>query len=745
MTIHSKLTTRSEKARLSAVFRSTSLLQRLVLVLALTIPLCILTWFCWNQRMEVLKGANQTAERSVVALEQHAANMLDVHMLVLRQLDDLTKEKSRAQIKSDVRLGESVAAITREFPQVSVVGIADPDGRITLSSVKEAAEGASVSDRDFFLAHKNGALTGLYISEAFTGRLNGERQFSISLRRLTPAGEFAGIIFATVPLKHFTHFWERFTPPEGYLIPLVRNDGLVIVRYPSLDSPRRLNPEGPFMRRMQQSATGLYTAVSQVDGIERINAFSKVKSYPLFISFSVETAYVLRDWRRESLLAAFMAVFSALLLAALWLAVVRQLHEQRISVERWREIAEDLKLEVGRREDAEEALRQSQKMEVVGQLAGGIAHDFNNMLAGLAGNLQLMRRRLDQGLLEELPRYVGAAEAITSRAAAMTQRLLAFSRRQTLEPAPLDLKKQIETMHELITRTVGPSILVRTVFSSDPCHTLCDPNQFDSALLNLAINARDSMPDGGNLVISATQTYLTALHAAALQLPAGPAYVVVSVKDTGVGMSAEITERAFEPFFTTKPSGEGTGLGLSMVYGFVAQSGGRVKIDSTPDVGTEISIYLPAFEGELLPPAPALKIVDTGQSKSDICILLVDDEVMVRETLTEFLLDLGYRVIQAGDGAQGLAVLRSVEPISLLISDVGLPGHMNGRQLADVAREHRPELKVLFITGYADKAASANGLAGKDMEVMIKPFGLDEFEHKVSAMTAAVRHLQPAS
>ncbi|MDB5887082.1 MAG: Blue-light-activated protein [Polaromonas sp.] len=734
----SKTITPPERFSLSAVLRSTSRWQRVLLALGLTIPLLLLLWFCWHQRVKVLQEANGTATRSVVALEQHAANMLDVHMLILRQLDELTQGKSGSQINADAQLGQSVARLTREFPQVSVVGMADADGRIRLSSVEGATRGASVGDRDYFLAHKNAAAKGIYVGEAFTGRLNGVRQFSISLSRFTDSGSFNGIIFATVPLQHFTQFWEQFTPSAGYLIPLVRNDGALIVRYPSLDSPARLSPQGPFMTQLRQSRRGLYKAVSQIDGVERINAYSQVRNYPLYISYSVETAVVLSQWWRESLLAAGMAVFSSLILAALWLAVVRQMHEQRVSVTRWRVIAEDLRLEVGRREIAEEALRQSQKMEAVGQLAGGIAHDFNNLLAGLVGNLQLMRRRLDQGLAKDLPRYVAAAESITIKAAAMTQRLLAFSRRQTLAPAPLDVKKQVEAMHELITRTVGPSIRVRTMFAPEPCKTLCDPNQFDSALLNLAVNARDAMPDGGDLTITAARAQLTAEQAGALQLAADLAYVVVSVNDNGAGMTPKIIERAFEPFFTTKPTGQGTGLGLSMVYGFVTQSGGQVKINSQLGVGTEVSIYLPAHEGEMPPSTPALKAADTCQSKADTCILLVDDEIMVRETLAEVLIEQGYRVMQAANGAQGLEVLQSTQRIDLLISDVGLPGHMNGRQLADAGRKLRPELKILFITGYADRAASAGGLAGQDMEVMIKPFGLDEFERKVSDMTSAL-------
>ncbi len=715
----------------------TSLLQRVLLVFALTLPLLLAAWYCWQQRVQALQEANRTAAQSVVALEQHAANMLDVHTLILRQLTDLTQGKSGSEINGDARLRETVTSLTKDFPQVSVVGMADADGRVWLNSIQSAPKNASVADRDYFLVHKNGVSQGLYISEAFTGRLNGERQFSLSLRRFTASGDFDGIIYATVLLKYLTQFWEQFTPLAGHLIPLVKSDGSVIAHYPLPKGPARLNLQGQFMTQLQKSPRGLYTAVSQVDGIERINAFSQVENYPLHIGFSVETAYVLRDWWNESLIAASLALVLALTLAALWLAVVRQSHEQRVSATRWQVIAEDLNIEVRRRKDAEEAMRHSQKMEAVGQLAGGIAHDFNNFLSALVNNLQLMRRRLDKGHVDELPRYVAAAETIASKASAMTQRLLAFSRRQTLAPAPLDVNERIEAMHELITQTAGPSIRVRSEFTQDSCTTLCDPNQLDSALLNLAINARDAMPDGGDLTITTTRTYLTVVQAAALQLPADPAYVLVRVKDSGAGMTVQTIERAFEPFFTTKPIGQGTGLGLSMVYGFVTQSGGQIKIDSQPGAGTELSIYLPAYEGAMLssPLTHALETSHSRPSIREVCILLVDDQIMVREPLAEALVELGYRVIQAGDGAQGFNVLNSSQRVDLLISDVGLPGHMNGRQLADAGRKLRPELKVLFITGYADKFASAGGLAGQDMEVMIKPFGLSEFERKVSAMT----------
>lgn len=722
-----------ERIRLGQLLRATSWPQRLLLLLALLLPLALAGWFAAYQRGRVIEEAQQSASHSVIALEQHAANVLDTHSIILRELDGLTRGRSWDQLGADRHLRRTLAELTREFDQVSAIGMVDANGTLRLSSANDQLM-PSVAERDYFLAHKNGAARGLFVGDAYIARGTGLRQFAISIARFTPSGAFDGVIFAAVPLEHFIVFWKEFMPSGGYIIPLLRSDGTLIVRYPAMDGPRRLDPTGPFMSQVRRSPRGLYTAVSGVDGIERINAYSQIRSYPLYISFSVETSRVLRGWSRQTMTAAAMGVLSAATLAALWLAVVGQSHQQRLAAARWREIAGDLEREVSRREQAEEAMRQSHKMEAVGQLAGGIAHDFNNLLAAIVGNLDLMRMHLERGRVEDLPRYLEAAESVAGKAGAMTQHLLAFSRRQTLAPALLDVNERVASMKPLIASTVGPSILIRTAFAPRPCTTVCDPNQLDNALLNLAINARDAMPDGGELVLATARTSLDAAQAAALGLPAAD-YVTVSIKDTGAGMEPEVIQRAFDPFFTTKPIGEGTGLGLSMVYGFVAQSGGQVKIHSAPGAGTTVTIYLPMQEGEIRA-QPAPRRLDSPRPTGKSHVLLVDDEQAVREPLAEVLTDLGYGVTQSADAAQGLAVLKSGEPVDLLVSDVGLPGHMSGRQLAEAGRELRPGLKVMFITGYADKATSAGSLTGNGMEVMIKPFNLNDFAYRVAAMIA---------
>jgi PAS domain S-box-containing protein len=381
----------------------------------------------------------------------------------------------------------------------------------------------------------------------------------------------------------------------------------------------------------------------------------------------------------------------------------------------------------------EEQFRQAQKMEAVGQLTGGLAHDFNNLLAGISGSLEMMETRIRQGRLGELDRYMVAAKGATRRAAALTHRLLAFSRRQTLDPKPTDVNRLVTGMQELVQRTVGPGAPIEVVAAPGLWPVLVDPHQLESALLNLCINARDAMPEGGRITIETANTWLDAQAARRQDMPEGQS-VSLCVTDTGVGMSADVLARAFEPFFTTKPIGEGTGLGLSMIYGFARQSGGRVRIQSEPGKGTTVCIHLPRHHGEAVEDAgpEATRVVARGeQGKS---VLVVDDEPTVRMLLTDILEELGYSAIEAADSAAGLEILQSDTRIDLLITDVGLPGGMNGRQMADAGRVSRAALKVLFITGYAETAVLGSGHLQPGMAVLTKPFAMETMAERIRAM-----------
>ncbi|MCK9745875.1 response regulator [Pseudomonas syringae pv. syringae] len=383
---------------------------------------------------------------------------------------------------------------------------------------------------------------------------------------------------------------------------------------------------------------------------------------------------------------------------------------------------------------AEEALIQSQKMEAVGQLTGGLAHDFNNLLMGVTGNMELLLSRIRQERFTELDRYINAALEGSRRAASLTHRLLAFSRRQTLAPKATDIDLLVAGMDELIRRTVGPAIDMQVNASRGLWATLVDPHQLENSLLNLCINAKDAMPDGGKLLIQTGNRHLTAVTATKYQLPTGR-YVELSVSDTGTGMSNDVMARAFDPFFTTKPIGMGTGLGLSMIYGFARQSGGGVYITSKVGEGSKVCILLPMHEGE----AETMVFDDSplqvpASSTSDETILVVDDEPAVRLLIAELLEDLGYIVLQAERGADALTILQSKAAIDLLITDVGLPGGMNGRQVADAARDVRPDLKILFVTGYAENAALAHDTLEPGMHVLPKPFAIAELIGRVTEL-----------
>jgi PAS domain S-box-containing protein len=383
---------------------------------------------------------------------------------------------------------------------------------------------------------------------------------------------------------------------------------------------------------------------------------------------------------------------------------------------------------------AEAILRQSQKMEAVGQLTGGLAHDFNNLLTGITGSLELMAVRLAQGRVVELDRYLQLAQDSAKRAASLTHRLLAFSRRQTLDPKPTDINLLVNGMHELILRTVSPAVTVNVLSTPGLWAVLADPNQLENALLNLCINARDAMPDGGTLGIETSNRVLGDSEARELELRAGD-YVSLRVCDTGGGMTADVIERAFDPFFTTKPIGEGTGLGLSMVYGFVRQSGGQARIRSQPGQGTEVCLYLPRYAGDqkVFEPSVGERKAQRGDGQT---VLVVDDEAGVRTLINEVLEELGYHVLQAEHGAAGLQILESSHRVDLLLTDVGLPGGMNGRQLADAALVNRPDLKVLFITGYAENAVIGAGHLKPGMHILTKPFSLETLGSRIREIIA---------
>jgi signal transduction histidine kinase/ActR/RegA family two-component response regulator len=416
-------------------------------------------------------------------------------------------------------------------------------------------------------------------------------------------------------------------------------------------------------------------------------------------------------------------------------ALAYEADERRAAEDALRQLNETLAERIAARtaelEHAHEQLRQAQKMEAIGQLTGGIAHDFNNILAVMSGNVEIMQLLQSQQKGADIGRYLASTMKSVERAAALTHRLLAFSRRQALDPRPTDVNRLIVSMADLVRSTVGPAINVSTHLAGDLWHTICDQHQLENALLNLVINARDAMPQGGRLTI-------TTANVAQDERPAGMKQVnciVMSVADSGTGMPPDVLKRAFDPFFTTKPQGQGTGLGLSMVYGFVSQSGGDVQITSAPGEGTTVRIYLPARQDAGIPEEPAAVVGEHHRPAADSTILVVDDESDIRGMIVERLSEQGYTVLQAEDGPKALQVLASAPQVELLVTDIGLPGGMNGRQLADRVRRERENIKVLLITGYADVGVVGNSQLEFGTELMTKPFRMEAFVDKVRSMT----------
>ena len=392
-----------------------------------------------------------------------------------------------------------------------------------------------------------------------------------------------------------------------------------------------------------------------------------------------------------------------------------------------------LQSEMFERERAEEALRHAQKMEAVGQLTGGIAHDFNNMLTGIIGSLDLMQRYIDNGRSAEIGRFTEAAVSSAKRAAALTHRLLAFSRRQSLDRQPLDPNQLVQSLQELFNHTKGEHIELKLALGEGVWPVNTDASQLENALLNLVINARDAMPHGGELLIETANSYLDGSDIRTLEPVKAGDYVMLGVSDNGAGMSPRVLAKAFDPFFTTKPIGQGTGLGLSMIYGFAQQSGGHVTITSEPNQGTSVRLYLPRLYA-----APEEKPVTDGNGEAPCAmagetVVVVEDDPAVRMLVLNVLGELGYTAFEAEDAKSALPLLESPIRVDLLVTDVGLPG-MNGRQLAEIARQQRPQLKVLFMTGYAEKAAERQGFLEAGMDLMAKPFSIDDLAQKIRQM-----------
>jgi two-component system NtrC family sensor kinase len=651
--------------------------------------------------------------------------------LAARYTDQMVNVPDATIRTHEREFNQRLKILTNAMPQLLDIWITGADGKPLVSGTVYPMPSLDVNDREYFNALKDNPNLLLYVSELLDSRVEGFKFFSYSKRRSSPDGmkTFNGVITISAKPDYFVQFYSNLPRLDSDIVQLVRDDGALLARFPSdRDFPRRFPPGSETAAALKTGNSGLIEATSAIDGRQRIFAYRRLPNVNVFTLVGINRESIIEEWLTKLAYYLIFGIPATLALFALSVIALRRTRGATVALAQ-------LQREVTRRERTEEALRQSQKMEAVGRLTGGIAHDFNNLLTAILGNVDLALRRVPDGD-ERLKRTLNSARQASQRAAILIQRLLAYSRQHPLEEKAVDLNKLVQGMSELLRRSIGENITVETVLAGGLWKTAIDPNQLENAILNLAINARDAMPNGGRLTIETANTYLDEAYAAAQggDIAAGQ-YVMLAITDSGSGMTKEVLERAFEPFFTTKPTGVGTGLGLSMVYGFVKQSGGHIAIYSEPDEGTSIKLYLARLPLDSAiepwnPPEPAQSAAPESVALKDT-ILLVEDDEEVNRFSTDVLRDEGYDVISTYEGPSALRLLDANPHIRMLFTDVVLPGGMNGRQIADEALRRRPDLKVLFATGYTRNAIIHQGRLDADVDLLTKPFTSEELVKKV--------------
>ena len=677
----------------------------------------------WQSYRAAMREAEARVERTVRVLQEHAIKVFETHRLVLDRVNGRLRFMNWSSEADRADLFQILRALEQDLDQVAAITVTDAQGHLRASSRTYPIDPtAEFSDRDWFKAVQAADVKIPFVSRSYVGRQSGQPVFNMAVRAASETpGTFQGAVAVSVDRSYFQSFYSGVEPSFDHAVALVRDDGEILAREPTTGI-MRVNPDAAVLRMGQRSDEGLVTVRSSIDGVARLAGFRRIGRYPVFVTFAVGLHSVLAPWRQDMVAYGLVAgLAAAVLLAVSSLAIARAARE-RAATQRWQDAATQLRAEVVQRERAEAQSRQSQKMEAVGRLTGGVAHDFNNLLTVVIGSLDMLRRRLADGSATQL-RLVDSALDGATRAATLTHRLLAFSRQQPLAPEPVDANALMAGLSDLLRRTLGERYEMKTVLAGDLWQTLVDRNQLESALVNLAVNARDAMEEGGRLTIETANTALDKAYAATRPEVAAGHYVMVSVSDTGSGMPADVIAQAFEPFFTTKPVGKGTGLGLSQVYGFVRQSGGHCAIYSEVGRGTSIKLYLPRLHGapetpRTEPPDPA----EPAPAATGETILVVEDEPLVRAFTVSVLREAGYTVAEAEDGPGALAMLASLGNVALLFTDVLLKGPLDGRELADEAHRARPDLAILFTTGYTRNAIVHQGRLDAGTELIGKPF-----------------------
>ena len=696
----------------SARESATRLLQSMM-VAALVLPAALFGYACWSGYHDIHTVADERIVRSLDVMQEQALKVLQTVDRTFAEVNEIARGMSGEDIRIDQpRLHERLANIVATMPQLQGILLIGRDGRpLVTSAMASVPADKNFTDRDYFRVQRDSD-AGTYVSDVRAARLPGIGTdfFDLSHRLESPDGSFNGVIAVAVRPQYFEDFYQLIGRTPGSFYALVRSDGSYLARYPALaDRSRRLSPASTFRSTISRGIDrGLYTANSDIDGVSRRFGYRKLPGFPVYALAGVTTAALRAEWLSNVAVHLIFGLPATLLIVAvLWVALrrTRRLYE-----------------ELDRREAAEGALRQAQRLEAIGQLTGGVAHDFNNLLMIVSGSVHRLRRDVSD---EKQVRLLDAITTATQRGESLTRQLLSFSRRQTLQPSVIDLAEWLAELKDMLSRSLRGDIEIRVFTPKRSCLVKVDPSELELALLNLAFNARDAMPSGGTLTITAKPILLRGKSG---EEGLSGDFVAIRIADTGEGIPPDVLSRVFEPFFTTKDIGKGTGLGLSQVYGFAKQSGGAATITSTVKRGTAITLFLPrSFEvpGRLREPSPAIAAgLPAGT------VLLVEDNAEVLAVARGYFTDLGFTVKEAMSAQEGLDCIEREDDIDLVFSDILMAGGLTGLELAKLLRARFPRVLVLLTTGYSSSAQEA---VREGFEVLQKPYDLAALQRALLA------------
>lgn len=674
---------------------------RVVVAITLIAPALLLIYATWQSSRSIDRQANERIERALDVLQEHALKAFQTVERSLAEIDEVLRDVSEDAIRAGERDFHLRFKRTQQaLPQIESIWAFDRHGHpLASSTILPVPPELDNSDRSYFRAQRE-RNAGTYVGEVVKAKIGGSRFFVMSVRRQAEgSGRFEGVIAVTVMPAHFTEFYRKLSRGQDSFT-MLRSDGVVLARFPETvaDAPRADQLSESFRQQPEQ---GILTAISPIDGKERLAGYRKVAGFDVYVVAGIETAALRQEFWSTLAFRAAVGLPVVLFMFGLALHALRR--------------AERFEREARRRETAEAALKQAQRLEAIGQLTGGVAHDFNNLLMVVQGNADRLKRHISGS--ERADRALAAIDIAVKRGAELTRQLLSFSRRQTHEARVVDFGERLPSIRAMLQSSLRGDITVEVRLGEGLWYAKVDLSEFELAMLNLAVNARDAMRAGGKLTISAENATLIRPNAADLDGP----FVAVTVQDTGEGIAPEIVGRVFEPFFTTKDVGKGTGLGLSQVYGFARQAGGAAVLSSRLGEGTSVTLFLPRSTEPPHQDTPEPSSGPAVQTGGRIRVLLVEDNDEVADVTYGLLAGLGFDVARAPDVATARAELStSRERFDIVLSDIVMPGGANGLDLARwIRQQFGPRLPVVLATGYSDKAQAATN---EGFTILRKPY-----------------------